>query len=168
MFFEFYHGNNRLRFPTFRTGRQTWLISSARVQNAIATGENICSLLLRFNPGGNDFTVNRNAPFSKTALWGFFFSFVSVFLAVVTMISELYLSSVYSGLEQKAANGMAAYVLAFLAAAPAVTGLVLGANVLRKSSVSPVRGIGFARTSVIMSSVVLALLLLTMALYLFG
>ncbi|MCR4767145.1 MAG: hypothetical protein K5875_04220 [Saccharofermentans sp.] len=166
VYFEFCHGNTRFRFPTFRT-RTMWFVSSTHVQDAIATGENICNLLLRFNPSGADFSKNNDIPFSKTGLKGFIFAFISIYFAIAAVLSEFYISTM-AGLDPLSFSGIPAYAITFAGAAFAVTGIVLGIKALRGASAAPVRGRGFAKTAVIMSSIVLAILLLSLVLFIRG
>ena len=144
-----------------------WFVSSTHVQDAIATGENICNLLLRFNPSGADFSKNNDIPFSKTGLKGFIFAFISIYFAIAAVLSEFYISTM-AGLDPLSVSGIPAYAITFAGAAFAVTGLVLGIKVLRGASAAPVRGHGFAKTAVIMSSIVLAILLLSLVLFIRG
>ena len=152
VFFEFYYGENRMCFPTYRV-RNYCFVSENRVQEALDEGNRICNLLLRFNPGCNDFSINYDIPFSKTGLWGFILSFVSIYVTVAALLVLPYSDSV------PFVRYFPTYVLFFIAAIMAITGLVLGIKVLKDASVSPVRGKGFAKTSVIMSSILLVILI---------
>lgn len=153
VFFEFYYGENKMRFPTYRV-RNYGFVTERRVQEALETGNSICNLLLRFNPGGDDFSINKDIPFSKTALCGFIFSFISVYVTVAALLALQYAENV------PAVKFFPTYILALIAAIIAIAGLVLGIKVLKGASVSPVRGKGFAKTSVIMSSIILVILIL--------
>ena len=166
VFFEFYYGENRMCFPTYRV-RHFYAVSSKRVQQALDEGNRICELLLRFNPGGDDFSINRNIPFSKTGLLGFILSFISIYVTVAAMLSKAYISVSYAE-RTSIAEFIPAFALNFIAAALAIAGLVIGIKVLKGASVSPVRGKGFAKTSVIMSPIVLILIILSLVLLIKG
>ena len=166
VFFEFYYGENKMRFPTYRV-RHYGFVSENRVQQALAEGNRICDLLLRFNPGGNNFSINKDIPFSKTGLWGFILSFASIYATAAALCSAAYITASDTESPQFV-ESIPAYVLAFIAAALAVAGLVLGIKVLKGASVSPVRGKGFAKTSLIMSPIVLIILVLILAAILRG
>ena len=158
VFFEFYYGENRMCFPTYRV-RHFYVVSMDRVNEALAEGNRICDLLLRFNPGGDDFSINYDIPFSKTALSGFILSFISIYVTVAALLcySRIAMSNADS---TQFAEFLPAYVLAFIAAALAIAGLIIGVKVLKDASASPVRGKGFAKTSVIMSPIVLIIIIL--------
>ena len=160
VFFEFYYGNTAFCFTTFRSPKSYWELSSPRVREAITTAENICNLLLKFNPGGNDFSIDYSLPFSKTGLAGFILSFVSVFVAVAAVCCE-YFTKYVNG------NAIPAYVLVFAGMVLSGIGLGLGIKVLAGAAKNPVRGLGFAKTAVVMSSIVLAISLLSLILFIF-
>ena len=171
IFFEFYYGNNRFRIPTFYTARLVYSFAGREVQEALATGENICNLILRFNPMArltSDKINNREMPFIKIGIPATIFGAVSIFMAVVAMCLEFYISSL-QGWKEDLHLGMPAYVLVFVALALAVTGLVLGIKGLKAAaSAGPVRGLGFSKAATVMSSIVIAVLMLTFALFIFG
>lgn len=163
VFLEFYQGNKKFRFYIFRTRRITWELSSNRVKNAYATGNRICDLLLKFNPNGNDFTINRNIPFSKLGLRGFILSFISIYVTVAALTYRS-LISVSNG-EKLPKLYVPFFALSFIGAVLAILGLVLGIKVLKDASGSPVRGRGFAKTAIIMSSIILIIQLLLLVFY---
>ena len=160
VFFEFYYGENKMRFPTYRV-RSAYSISSDRIQQALDEGNRICNLLLRFNPGGDDFSINRNIPFSKTGLWGFLLSFISIYVTVAAFAYEA-TSDVSHTENTQFVEFLPVYALNFIAASLAIAGFVLGVITLKNASVSPVRGKGFAKTSVIMSPIALIILILAL------
>ena len=168
VYFEFFHGNNRFRIPTFST-RRVYFTESRQVQDAIATGENICNLILKFNPQGRltaDKISNREMPFIKIGIPATIFAGVSIFMAVIAMFSEVFISSFEGWKEDLLNNGMPAFVLVFIALALSVTGLVLGIKGLKAAAVDgPVRGLGFSKAATGMSSIVIIVLLLTFALF---
>ncbi len=165
VFFEFYYGEHRMCFPTYRV-RHYYSVSMNRVQEALDEGKRICDLLLRFNPGGDDFSINRDIPFSKKGLWGFILSFISIYATAAAVIYEGY--TTVSHTETLSVEFIPVYALNFTAAALAVAGLVLGIKVLKDASVSPVRGKGFAKTSVIMSPIVPVILVWALTAFLKG
>ena len=161
VFFEFYCGDNRMRFPTYWAGRHGigMVINPNIVQNALEEGNRICNLLLRFNPGGNDFSVNRNIPVSKTGIRGFTFSLISIYVTVGALMTEA-ITAMSHSVSHSFASFIPSYVLIFIAAGLAITGLVLGIKALKDASVSPVRGKGYAKASVIISLIVLIIIIL--------
>lgn len=169
VYFEFFHGNNRFRIPTFST-RSMYFTESRQVQDAIATGENICNLILKFNPQGRltaDKINNREMPFIKIGIPATVFASVSIFVAVIAMIIEVYISSI-EGWKDDMRYGMTAFALVFIALALSVTGLLLGIRGLKTAAAEgPVRGLGFSKAATVMSSIVIAVLLLTFALFVF-
>ena len=168
VFFEFYYGNNRMRFLTLFTGKKSyWSLSSNRVREALATGERICNLILKFNPQGyltSDKINNTEMPFIKIGIPGTVFAVVSVVISVIAMLSEVVISS-SAGWKDDLRNGMPAFVLASLGLVTSATGLILGIKGLKAANGGPVRGIGFSKTAVIMSSIVIVLLILTFILF---
>ena len=172
VFFEFYYDNNRIRIPTFYTARIVYFIQSREVQEALATGENICNLILRFNPLARltaDKINNREMPFIKVGIPSTICGAVSIFVAVIAMFSEFYISSFEGWKDDLLNNAMPAFVLVFIAFALAVTGLVLGIIGLKQAAADPpVRGLGLSKAGTWMSSIVIVVLLLTFALFLFG
>ena len=169
VFFEFYHVNNRIRIPTY-TVRHYYAASPERVQEAIDLGDKICNLLLKFNPRGYltaDKKYNIELPFIKIGIPGTVFACVSMVIAVVAMFSE---SVIYSNEDWKGnpMNGMIPYVLTAIGVAFAATALVLGIKGLMASRQGPVRGLGLSKLSVIMSSIVIVVLLGSLALFLFA
>ncbi|MBR3342256.1 MAG: DUF4190 domain-containing protein [Clostridiales bacterium] len=168
VFFEFYYGNNRMRIPTFAKGGRLYLsMYSKKVQEALAEGEKVCNLILKFNPQGNltlDQINQKEMPFIKIGIPGTVFAGVSVFISVIAMLSEAVISS-SEGWKDDLLNGMPAFVLAFLGLATSVTGLILGIKGLKAAAEGPVRGLGFSKTAVIMSSIVIVLLILTFILF---
>lgn len=169
VYFEFFHGNNRFRIPTFST-RSMYFTESRQVQDAIATGENICNLILKFNPQGRltaDKINNREMPFIKIGIPATVFASVSIFVAVIAMIIEVYISSI-EGWKDDMRYGMTAFALVFIALALSVTGLLLGIRGLKTAvAEGPARGLGFSKVATVMSSIVIAVLLLTFALFVF-
>lgn len=172
VFFEFYHGNNRMRIPTFYTSRIVYAVGSEEVQEALATGGNICNLILKFNPKAHltaDLINNREMPFIKIGVPGAVCAAVSVFVALWAMCSEIYISSFEGWKDDIFGNGMFAFVTVFIALALAVTGLILGIKGLKQAAAeAPVRGLGFSKAAIWMSSIVIVVLLLTLALFIFG
>ena len=172
VFFEFFYGNNRFRIPTFYTARLVYFIESRQVQEALATGENICNLILKFNPQARltaDKISNRKMPFIKIGIPATVFGGMSIFLAVAAMCSEFYISSFEGWKDDLLNNGMFAFVMVFIAFAVAATGLVLGIRGLKQAaSDGPVRGLGLSKAGTWMSSIVIVVLLLTFALFIFG
>ena len=161
VFFEFYCGDNRMRFPTYWAGRHGigMVVYPNIVQDSLDEGSRICNLLLRFNPGGDDFSINRNIPFSKTGLWGFILSFISIYVTVAAFLCKVNIAKLHAE-SHSFVDFIPAYALIFIAAALAIAGLVIGIKVLKDASHSPVRGKGFAKTSVIMSSILLIIIIL--------
>ena len=156
VFFEFYCGDNRMCFPTYRV-RHYYAVSMNRVQEALEEGNRICTLLLKFNPGGNDFSVNYDIPFSKRGLWGFILSFISIYVTVAALLSKAFIEVSHAN-EIIPAYALT-MTLAVIAAILAIAGLILGIKVLKDASASPVRGKGFAKTSVVISSILLIILI---------
>ena len=171
VYFEFYHGNNRMRIPTLATARIVYFVQSRQVQDALAVGENFGNLILKFNPKArltDDKINNREMPFIKIGIPATIFAGVSIFVAVVSMCSELYISSFNGWKDDLLNNGMPAFVLVFIALVLAVTGLILGTKGLKQAaSDGPVRGLGFSKAATWMSSIVIIVLLLTFALFIF-
>ena len=165
-FFEFYQGKNRLRFTTFRSPRSMWTVSSTRVQNALATGDRIGNLLLKFNPNVKDLTKDPDMPFSKTGLWGFILAFISIYFAIAALISEFFINMARAGLNRT--SEIPFYALSFAGIALAAAGLILGIKVLKDASKSPVRGSGFAKTAIVMGSIVLIILVWIVIAFIFG
>ena len=151
VFFEFYHVNNRIRIPTY-TVRHYYAASPERVQEAIDLG---------------DKKYNIELPFIKIGIPGTVFACVSMVIAVVAMFSE---AVIYSNEDWKGnpMNGMTPYVLTAIGVAFAATALVLGLKGLMASRQGPVRGLGLSKLSVIMSSIVIVVLLGSLALFLFA
>lgn len=172
VFFEFYHGNNRMRIPTFYTSRIVYAVGSSEVQEALATGGNICNLILKFNPKAHltaDLINNREMPFIKIGVPGAVCAAVSVYVALWAMCSEVYISSFEGWKDDIFGNGMVAFVTVFITLALAVTGLILGIKGLKQAAAeAPVRGLGFSKAAIWMSSIVIVVLLLTFALFIFG
>ena len=172
VFFEFYYKNNRMRIPTFYTSRIVYSIASQEVQDALAAGENICNLILKFNPLARltaDKINNREMPFIKIGVPSGVCGAVSVYVALWAMCSEVYISSFEGWKDDLLNNAMPAFVLVFIAFALAVTGLILGIKGLKQAAAeAPVRGLGFSKAGIWMSSIVIVVLLLTFALFIFG
>lgn len=171
VFFEFYYGNNRIRIPTLATARLVYFVQSRQVQEALAAGENFGNLILKFNPQGrltSDKINNREMPFIKIGIPATICAGVSIFVAVVAMCSEIFISSFEGWKDDLLYNGMFAFVTVFIALALAVTGLVLGIKGLKQAAADgPVRGLGFSKAATVISSIVIAVLLLTLALFIF-
>lgn len=171
VYFEFYHGNNRMRIPTLATARLVYFVQSREVQEALATGENFGNLILKFNPKAcltDDKINNRVMPFIKIGIPATICAGLSIFVAVVSMCGEIYISSLNGWKDDLLNNGMFAFVTVFIALALAVTGLILGIKGLKQAaSDGPVRGLGFSKAATIISSIVIAVLLLTFALFIF-
>ena len=172
VFFEFYYGNNRMRIPTFYTSRIIYSIASREVQDALATGENICNLILKFNPLArltSDKINNREMPFIKIGIPATVFAGVSIFFTAMVMFSEIYVSSFEGWKDDLLNRAMPVFALLFFALALAVTGLVLGIKGLKQAAADePVRGLGFSKVSTTLSSIVIVVLVLTFALFIFG
>ena len=172
VFFEFYYKNNRMRIPTFYTSRIVYAVASSEVQDALATGENICNLILKFNPLARltaDKINNREMPFIKIGVPSGVCGAVSVYVALMAMYSEYYISSFEGWKDDFLNNAMPAFVIVFIAFALAVTGLILGIIGLKQAAAkAPVRGLGFSKAGTWMSSIVIVVLLLTFALFIFG
>ena len=63
-------------------------------------------------------------------------------------------------------NGMFAFVAVFISLVLAVTGLIFGTQGLKQAAADgPVRGLGMSKTATVISSIVIAVLLLTFALF---
>lgn len=171
VYFEFYHGNNRMRIPTLATARLVYFVQSRQVQEALAAGENFGNLILKFNPKAcltDDKINNRVMPFIKIGIPATICAGLSIFVAVVSMCGEIYISSLNGWKDDLLNNGMFAFVTVFIALALAVTGLILGIKGLKQAaSDGPVRGLGFSKAATIISSIVIAVLLLTFALFIF-
>ena len=171
VYFEFYHGNNRIRIPTLATARLVYFVQSREVQEALAAGENFGNLILKFNPKAcltDDKINNRVMPFIKIGIPATICAGLSIFVAVVSMCGEIYISSLNGWKDDLLNNGMFAFVTVFIALALAVTGLILGIKGLKQAaSDGPVRGLGFSKAATIISSIVIAVLLLTFALFIF-
>lgn len=171
VFFEFYHGNNRFRIPMLATGRLVYFVESRQVREALAAGENFGNLILRFNPKGRltaDKINNREMPFIKIGIPATICAGVSIFVTVVAMCSEFYISSFEGWKDDLLNNGMFAFVTVLIALALAVTGLILGIKGLKQMAADgPVRGLGFSKAATVMSSITIAVLLLTFALFIF-
>lgn len=171
VYFEFYHGNNRMRIPTLATARLVYFVQSREVQEALAAGENFGNLILKFNPKAcltDDKINNRVMPFIKIGIPATICAGLSIFVAVVSMCGEIYISSLNGWKDDLLNNGMFAFVTVFIALALAVTGLILGIKGLKQAaSDGPVRGLGFSKAATIISSIVIAVLLLTFALFIF-
>ena len=171
VFFEFYHGNNRFRIPMLATARLVYFVESRQVREALAAGENFGNLILRFNPKGRltaDKINNREMPFIKIGIPATICTGVSIFVTVVAMCSEFYISSFEGWKDDLLNNGMFAFVTVFIALALAVTGLILGIKGLKQTAADgPVRGLGFSKAATVMSSITIAVLLLTFALFIF-
>ncbi len=171
VYFEFYHGNNRMRIPTLATARIVYFVQSREVQDALAAGENFGNLILKFNPKArltDDKINNRVMPFIKIGIPATICAGLSIFVAVVSMCGEIYISSLNGWKDDLLNNGMFAFVTVFIALALAVTGLILGIKGLKQAaSDGPVRGLGFSKAATIISSIVIAVLLLTFALFIF-
>ena len=171
VYFEFYHGNNRIRIPTLATARLVYFVQSRQVQEALAAGENFGNLILKFNPKAcltDDKINNRVMPFIKIGIPATICAGLSIFVAVVSMCGEIYISSLNGWKDDLLNNGMFAFVTVFIALALAVTGLILGIKGLKQAaSDGPVRGLGFSKAATIISSIVIAVLLLTFALFIF-
>ena len=172
VFFEFYHGNNRFRIPTLATARLVYFVESRQVKEALANGENFGNLILKFNPKARltaDKINNREMPFIKIGIPATIFAGVSIFVAVVAMCSEIYISSFEGWKDDLLNNGMFAFVVVFIALVLAVTGLILGTQGLKQAaSDGPVRGLGMSKVATVISSIVIAVLLLTFALFILG
>ena len=171
VFFEFYHGNNRFRIPTLATARLVYFVESRQVQDALAAGENFGNLILKFNPKARltaDKINNREMPFIKIGIPATIFAGVSIFVAVVAMCSEFVISSIKGWKDDLLNNGMFAFVTVFIALVLAVTGLILGTKGLKQAAADgPVRGLGLSKAATVISSIVIAVLLLTFALFIF-
>ncbi|MBR3341673.1 MAG: DUF4190 domain-containing protein [Clostridiales bacterium] len=169
VFFEFYCGDNRMRFPIFKAGRHglDMVVNPNIVQDSLDEGSRICNLLLRFNPGGNDFSINRNIPFSKTGECGFIFSLISIHVTVVALMSEFIIAASHA--ESLSFDAfILSYVLILIATVLAITGLVLGIKAIKDARVSPVRGKGYAKAAVIIPSILLVILIGSLLLLLKG
>ena len=171
VFFEFYHGNNRIRIPTLATARLVYFVQSRQVQEALAAGENFGNLILKFNPKARltaDKINNREMPFIKIGIPATIFAGVSIFVAVVAMCSEFVISSIKGWKDDLLNNGIFAFVTVFIALVLAVTGLILGTKGLKQAAADgPVRGLGLSKAATVISSIVIAVLLLTFALFIF-
>lgn len=143
-----------------------WTVSSTRVQNALATGDRIGNLLLKFNPNVKDLTKDPDMPFSKTGLWGFILAFISIYFAIAALIVEFFINMARAGLNRT--SEIPFYALSFAGIALAAAGLILGIKVLKDASKSPVRGSGFAKTAIVMGSIVLIILVWIVIAFIFG
>ena len=172
VFFEFYYGNNRIRIPTLATARLVYFVESRQVRDALAAGENFGNLILKFNPKARltaDKINNREMPFIKIGIPATIFAGVSIFVAVIAMCSEVFISSLEGWKDDLLSNGLFAFVTVFIASALSVTGLVLGIKGLKAAAADgPVRGLGFSKAATVMSSIVIIVLLLTFALFIFA
>lgn len=165
VFFEFYCQNERFRFPTFAR-RSMWVIGDSHVQAAIAEGDKICNLILKFNPDANKEPDKVARAFNKTGFAGFIFSIVSIVLTVITELTELVVSTT-PALKENFNNCLSVYIFSFLAIATAVTGLILGVKGLKGTDQVYKRGTGFAKTARTISSILLAILLISLASFIF-
>lgn len=172
VFFEFYHGNNRMRIPTFYTSRIVYAVGSREVQEALATGGNICNLILKFNPKAHltaDLINNREMPFIKIGVPSAICGGLSIYVAVMGIFTELYVSSFEGWKDDFLNSAMPAFVVVSIALALAVAGLVFGIMGLRRAAAeAPVRGLGLSKAGTVMSAIVIVVLLLTFALFIFG
>lgn len=172
VFFEFYYGNNRMRIPTLATARIVYFVQSRQVQDALAVGENFANLILKFNPKARltaDKINNREMPYIKIGIPATICAGMSIVFTVVAMLSEIYISSFQGWKEDLLNNGMFAFVVVFIALVLAATGLILGIKGLKQAAADgPVRGLGMSKAATVISSIVIAVLLLTFALFIFG
>ena len=171
VFFEFYHGNNRMRIPTFYTSRIVYAVGSREVQEALATGENICKLIEKFNPLVRltaDKITNREMPFIMIGVPSAICGGLSIYVAVMGIFTEIYVSSFDGWKDDFLNSAMPAFVVVSIALALAVAGLVFGIMGLRRAAAeAPVRGLGLSKAGTVMSAIVIVVLLLITALFIF-
>ena len=171
VFFEFYHGNNRMRIPTFYTSRIVYAVASREVQEALATGENICKLIEKFNPLVRltaDKITNREMPFIKIGVPSAICGGLSIYVAVMGIFTEIYVSSFEGWKDDFLNSAMPAFVVVSIALALAVAGLVFGIMGLRRAAAeAPVRGLGLSKAGTVMSAIVIVVLLMITALFIF-
>lgn len=170
VFFEFYLGNERFCFPTFAS-RNYLALESSNIRESIADADYVCSLLLKFNPDGYltaDKKDKIGMPFIKIGIYGAICATIAVFVTVATLISEVVVSTNVSWKENML-NGIPVYVLAFIGIALETAGIIFGIKGLKEAKAAgPVRGLGFSKTAVTMSSILMAVTILSMLLFIFG
>ena len=163
VFFEFYYNGKRSRFPIFRS-RHTWALSSSRVQNAIARGDEICRIINRFQPPlepvVRSSSPRSKVPLAKSGITGLVLAFVSLDLNAALMLYYLMYSPAIAMQDEPFKT------LSFLVFLPgaglAIAGLILAIKALVSASKTPMRGKGFAIAALVLSSVVLVLLILVL------
>ncbi|MDO4421893.1 MAG: hypothetical protein Q4C15_07625 [Eubacteriales bacterium] len=172
VFFEFYYKNNRIRIPTLYSSKFTYFIASREVQEALATGENICKLIEKFNPLVRltaDKITNREMPFIKIGVPSAICGGLSIYVAVMGIFTEIYVSSFEGWKDDFLNSAMPAFVVVSIALALAVAGLVFGIMGLRRAATeAPVRGLGLSKAGTVMSAIVIVVLLLKLALFIIG
>lgn len=157
VFFEFYYKDKRFRFPTF-TSRRMWMTTSSTVQNAIAAGDRIRDLLLKFQPGGAEVKPEEDRHFDKNGIRGFIFACVSIYMWVFALAARPFVLAGY---------GAVSYILLAAGLAFDLAGIILGAKCLKAARIKSIRGLGFAKGAVVMGSIMTAIQVLMVFLFIF-
>ena len=162
VFFEFYIGNTRMRFPTLAT-RSMWSVASRSVQNAIATGDEFVRVLTKFQPSEKIMQDQKNARFNKKGIIGFILANISIIVTLITIASLISASGT-----KDTVVTILAYSLSGTDLALVVTAFVLGLVAVKSADNTLIRGMGFSKTAVAMSASVSAVLILSFTIFVLG